>query len=213
MVTLVHSHHLVENSKLRECASPPPVKYLKHPKRSSVTLGDSLDFVLLLDGVRVAGTLTNTLMSIDNLIGKALAHALVGSEGSLSGSLADQVNRLVHSSQWAHVDSLTSNGTTRSNSCGVFTSTSLHDGLEKNFQWVLVSEEMDDLEGLLERPDCHLLLTVCSALSNHKLVHKSLSDWALDLLESFLLEFTSTVWIVDLGLDRLDGEVVFECYL
>merc|ERR1719198_2270350 len=80
---------------------------------SSVTLSDSLDLVLLLDGIGVA--LTNALGGGDDLVGEALAHALVRSEGGVPGALAHQVNGLVHSSEWAHVDGLTSDGTTGSN--------------------------------------------------------------------------------------------------
>merc|ERR1711937_1044073 len=82
---------------------------------SSVTLGDSLNLVLLLDGVGVS--LANTLGGGDDLVGEALAHALVGSEGGFSGTLAHQVDRLVHSSQWADIDGLTSDGTAGSDSC------------------------------------------------------------------------------------------------
>merc|ERR1711937_374590 len=71
---------------------------------SSVTLGDSLDLVLLLDGVGVS--LANTLRGCDDLVGEALAHALVGPEGGFSCSLAHKVNRLVHSSQWTHIHGL-----------------------------------------------------------------------------------------------------------
>jgi len=67
---------------------------------------------------------------------------------------------------------------------------------------------MNDLESLFENSDGNLLLTVLSRHTNHELVDKSLGNWAGDLLESFLLIFTSGVWHVDLGFDAPDAEVV-----
>ena len=96
--------------------------------RSSVTLGNSLDLVLLLDGVGVS--LTDTLGSSDDLIGENLGHALVGSEAGVSGSFAHKVDSLIDSSQWGDINSLSSDGTTGTNSGGVLSGSSLDDSLE-----------------------------------------------------------------------------------
>jgi len=104
-------------------------------ERSSVTLGNSLDFVLLLDSVGVG--LTNTLRGGDDLISEDFAHALVRSEASFSRALADKVDSLVHSSKRRDIDGLSSNGTSGTDSCGIFSGSSLNDSLEKNLKWVL----------------------------------------------------------------------------
>ena len=67
---------------------------------------------------------------------------------------------------------------------------------------------MNHLKSLSENSDSHLFLTVLSMVTDHKLIDESLSDWALDLLESLLLIFTSSVWDVHLGLGGLAGKVV-----
>ena len=148
--------------------------------------------------------MSNSLGGSDDLIGQGLGHGFVGSESALSGSLADQVDSLVHSSQWGDINGLSSHGTTGTNSCGVFSGTTLNDCLEKDLEWVLTGEEVDDIKGLSEDSDSHLLFTVLSVLTNHESVDESLGNWALDLLETFFLIFTSSVWDKHLRLDILD---------
>jgi hypothetical protein len=122
--------------------------------------------------------LANTLGGGNDLIGKSLGHGLVASESGLSGSLHDQVDGLVDSSQWGDINGLSSDGTTGTNSSGVFSRSTLNDGLEKDLQWVLSGEEVDDVESLSEDSHGHLLLTVMSMLSNHQGVDESLGNWA-----------------------------------
>jgi len=148
--------------------------------------------------------LTNSLGGSDDLISQSFRHGLVGSESGLSGSLADQVDSLVDSSEWGDINSLSSDGTTGTNSCGVFSGSTLDDGLEKYFEWVLSGEEVHDLEALFEDSYANLLLTVLSVHTNHEGVDESLGDWALDLLETFFLIFTSSVWDKHLRLDALN---------
>jgi hypothetical protein len=94
---------------------------------------------------------------------------------------------LVDSSEGRNVDGLSSDGTSGSNTGGVLSGTGLNDGLEKDFERVLVSEQENDLESLLEDADSHLLLTILARVSTHELVYKSLENWAGDLSESLLL--------------------------
>ena len=101
---------------------------LKKSKRSSVTFGNSLDLVLLFDGVGVS--LTNTLGGSNDFISKNLAHGFVGSEAGVSGSFAHKVDSLVDSSKWRNINSLSSNGTTGTNSGGILSGSSLNDSLE-----------------------------------------------------------------------------------
>jgi len=84
----------------------------------------------------------------------------VGSEGGLSGSLAKQVDSLVDSSERRNVDSLSSDGTTGSDTGGVLSGTGLNDGLKDDVEGVLISEQVDNLKSLLENADSLLLLTV-----------------------------------------------------
>jgi len=175
---------------------------------SSVTLGNTLDLILLSDGIRVSST--DSLGGVDNLVSKSFSHRLVGSEGGLSGSFAQQVDSLVDSSQRRNINGLSSDGTTRSNSSGVLSGTRLNDGLENNLKRVLVSEQVDNLEGLSEDADGHLFLTVLARVTNHKLIDESLEDGAGNFLESLLLIFTSGIWHVYLCFISLDGQVIIK---
>ncbi|GMT31387.1 hypothetical protein PFISCL1PPCAC_22684, partial [Pristionchus fissidentatus] len=93
----------------------------------TVRLGDTLELVLLLDGVAVR----RSLGGVDELISKALSDGLDGS----------------------NVDGLTADGTGTSNTGGVFTGTGVDDGVDKHLDGVPLSEELDlgkvavDLEG------------------------------------------------------------------
>ena len=69
---------------------------------------------------------------------------------------------------------------------------------------------MNHLESLSENSDSELFLTVLSMVTNHELIDESLSNWALDLLESLLLLFTGCVWDVHLSLGGFAGKVVDE---
>ena len=175
---------------------------------STITLGNSLNFVLLLNGERVG--LSDTLGGGDDFISEGLTHALEGSESWVSGTFAEEVDSLIDSSHWGNINSLSSDGTTWTNSGRVFSGTTLDDGLEQDLEWVLTGQKVNDFKGLLEDSDGHLLLTILSGVTNHELIDKSLGDWALDLLESLLLIFTSSIWGVHLSLDVLDWEVVNE---
>lgn len=178
---------------------------MRQPGCSSVTLGNSLDLVLLSNAVGVG--LTDTLGSGNDLISKSLAHGLVVSEAGLSRSLAHEVDGLVDSSEWRDINGLSLDGTSRSNSGGVLSGSSLDDGIEKNLEWVVPGEKVNKLKSLSEDSHSHLLLTVLSMISNHEHVDESLGDWAVDLLETLFLIFTSSVWDVHLSLSLFDSKV------
>jgi hypothetical protein len=173
---------------------------------SSVTLGNSLNLVLLLDGVGVS--LTDTLGGVDDFVGEGLWHGLVGSEARLSGSLAHEVDSLVDSSEWGDINSLSSDGTTGTDSGRVLSASTLNNSLEEDSEWVLTSEKVNDFKSLLKDSDSLLLLTVLSSHTDHDHINESLSDWAWDLSELLLLVSTGGVWEVHLGLGGLDWEVV-----
>lgn len=148
--------------------------------------------------------MTDSLGGSNNLISQSFRHGLVGSESGLSGSLAHEVDSLVDSSEWGDINGLSSHGTTGTNSSRVFSGSTLNDGLEEHLKWVLSSKEVDDIKSLSEDSYSHLLFTVLSVVSNHEGVDESLGNWALNLLETFFLIFTSSVWDVHLRLDILD---------
>ena len=148
--------------------------------------------------------MTNTLGGGDDLISEGLRHGLVASERGLSGSLADEVDSLVDSSEWGDINSLSSDGTTGTNSSRVLSGTTLNDSLEENLEWVESSKEVNDLESLSEDSHGHLLLTILSVVTHHQLIDESLNNWARDLLETFFLIFTSSVWNIHLRLDTLE---------
>jgi len=64
--------------------------------RSSVTLGDSLNLILLPDSKGVA---LRALGGVDDLVGEGLRDRLEASEGRFTGTLADQVDSLVDSAE------------------------------------------------------------------------------------------------------------------
>jgi hypothetical protein len=152
---------------------------------STVTLGNSLDFVLLLDGKRV-GSWTWSLGGSEDFIGKDFAHGLNGSERGLSGTLSDQVDSLVHSSEGWNVDCLSSDDTTGTDSGWVFSGTTIADGVDDNLKWVLTSGESKNFEGLSHDSDCQLLLATVSTLA-HQSIHKTFDKWAVHFLETSLL--------------------------
>jgi hypothetical protein len=110
---------------------------------------------------------------------------------------------LVNSSQWRNINSLSSDGTSGSDSGRIFSGSTLDNCLEQNFEWVFAGKEVDDFKSLLENSNSQLLFTILSMISNHDLVTESFSDWALDFLESLLLILASSVWDVHLGLGCL----------
>ena len=154
----------------------------------SVGLGDSLNLVLLLDGERVGGFLG----AVHDLISQALSTRLDVSEGTVSSTLSDQRKSLIDSSERRDIDSLSSDDTARSDTSGVFASTTVLNGVNEDLDRVLIGQKVNDLESLLDDSDSHLLLTVVSTLHHHG-VDESLNNWAGGLSESLLLVATSSV--------------------
>ena len=130
------------------------------------------------------------------------------SEACVSGSLAHEIDSLVDSSQWGNIDSLSSDGTSGTNSGGIFSGSSLDDSFEEDFEWVGSSKEVNDFKSLSEDSDTNLFFTILSMHTHHKLIGESFSDWTLDLLETFFLIFTSSVWDVHLSFGGLNTKVV-----
>ena len=180
-----------------------------HPSRFlTVRLGNTLQLIFLLDGVGSGGTLS----SVDQLLGQTLSNGLDVSERSLTSTNGQESNSLVDSSQWGDINSLSSDGTGRTNSGGIFSWTGVDNSINENLQWVLVGQNVDDLQSVLDDSDSFQLLTVVSTV-HHKRVGQTLNDWTLGLSESLGSVTTGSVgdesWLGDLDVvgqgDVLDG--------
>jgi len=173
----------------------------------SVALGDTLQLVLLLDSVRVAGTLS----SVDQLLSKALSNGLDIAERGLAGTSGEERDSLVNSAEGRDIDGLSSDGTGGTNSGRVFAGTAVDDGVDSDLDGVLVGHKVDlaltlaldgrekidmtlfsqgcsgkrtyDLEGVGDNSDSHELLSVVAAVV-HQRVGQSLNDGAVGLAES-----------------------------
>ena len=75
--------------------------------------------------------------------------------------------------------------------------------------WVLTSEKVNDVKGLLDVSHGHLLFTIVSSL-HHDGVDESLNDWAINFLKTSFLVLSSGVWEEYLTLLRLHIQVGVE---
>jgi hypothetical protein len=91
----------------------------------------------------------------------------VGLDCVLPGSLSDQVDGLVDSSQWRHVDGLLSDNTTSTDSGRIFSGTGLKHGTNENLQRVSGSEEVNNLEGVPDDTDGFDFLTSVASVELH----------------------------------------------
>ena len=90
---------------------------------------------------------------------------------------------LVNSSEWRHINSLSSDSSSTSNTCRVLTWSRVDDGVDQDLEWVLTGQEMDDLETVLNNSNSQQLLAVVSSV-HHQAVDQTLNNWALGLAES-----------------------------
>ena len=163
----------------------------------TVGLSNSFQLILLLDGVRSR----RTLGGVDQFFSQTFSNGLDVSESSFSGTDGQQGDGLVDSSQWRDIDGLSSDGTGRTDSGGVFTTTRVDDGIDNNLDWVLFGQNVDNLQGVLDDSDGLQLLTVVSTV-HHQGVGQSFDDRTLGLSESLRGVSTSGVrdenWLSDL---------------
>lgn len=97
---------------------------------------------------------------------------------------------------------MTSYGSSGSNTCGVFTGTTVDDCVDGDLKGVLVGEEIDDVEGVFDNSDGQELLTVVSSV-HHEGVGQSLDDGALCFAESLRGVSASSMGEID-GVAQLD---------
>jgi hypothetical protein len=98
--------------------------------RLTVSLGDTLDLVLLLDGVTVGGAAG----SIDDFVGQALGDGLDVAEGGLAGALRHEVQGLVHAAEGGHVHGLSAHHAGRADAGGVLSGSGVDDGVHQHLQ-------------------------------------------------------------------------------
>ena len=128
--------------------------------RLSVRLGDTLQLVLLLDGIRVAATLGG----VDQLFSQALSNALDVAESGLTGTNGEKGDSLVDTAQRRHIDGLTTDSTSGTDTGGVFARTAVDDGVDGDLDGVLVRHDVDDLESVSD--DCaNALVPSCRLIS------------------------------------------------
>jgi len=174
---------------------------------STVTLSNSLDLVLLPDGIWVR---SGTLCRVYDFISKSLLDALQWAERGLFSTEMNQVNSLVDSAQGGDIDGLSAYDTTWTNTGWIFTSASVHNCIDKYLNGVETSKEVNQVKGLTHNFDGKLLLTCGSSTCNHNHVDKALNEGALHFLESSLLVASSGVRHKYLLLDCLDLDVSSE---
>merc|ERR1712196_260363 len=94
----------------------------------SVSHGDALDLILLLDGVGVGGLLG----AIDDLISEALGNGLDVTESGVASTGADEVDGLVDAAKGRDIDGLTTDDTGGSDTGGILTGATGLDGLDED---------------------------------------------------------------------------------
>jgi hypothetical protein len=183
--------HIGYRQKGSACSSPALRSSLPNQaSRLSVALGYSLQLVLLLDGVRVG----RTLSGVGKLIGQTLGDRLDVVESGFTGLKEKRKNRsnlsgghsqvttytngqqgdgLVNPPQGRDIDGLTPDGSLGSDTGGVFTGTSVDNGVDENLDRVLVGQEVDDLESVSNDSDSQKLLSVVPSV-HHQTVEKSI---------------------------------------
>lgn len=166
-----------------------------------------LKLVLLLNSIRVG----RPLSSIDQLLRQALRNALNVPEARLSGTNSEKGNRLIDSPQWGHINSLSPDGTSGTDTGGVFTGAAVDDGIDGDLDRVLVGHQVNDGESVVDDANSLELLAVVTPV-HHERVGQALDDGALGLAEAFYGVAAGRVgevdWITDVHVVAVGGRVV-----
>ena len=168
----------------------------------TVGLGNTFDFILLLDSVRVGGTPSG----IDQFFSKTFSHRLQVTERGLTCTSSKQVQCVVDATEWGHINGLTTDDTGTTHACGIFTWSRVDDSIDDDLDRVLVGQQMDDLQRVLDDTDSHELLARVPSLL-HQTARQTFNDGARSLAESLLLVPSGCVWEVN-SMVTLAGDVV-----
>ena len=118
--------------------SKPHTMHKKH-NHLPIALGDTLQLILLLDGVRVAAS----LCSIDQFFSQALSDRLDVSEGGFTGTNCEESDGLVDTAERGDIDGLTTDSTSRSDTGGIFARSTVNDGVNCDLDRVLVGHDVN----------------------------------------------------------------------
>lgn len=140
----------------------------------TVSLGNTLNLILLLDGVAVGGATG----SVDDLISQALSNGLNVAERSLTSTSGHQVDGLVHATERRDIDGLSSDDTSRADASAVFARTAVDDGINDDLNGVLVGQDVDQLKSVADDANSHDLLAVVATVAHHG-ASQALNDGAL----------------------------------
>merc|ERR1719453_2942001 len=113
---------------------------------SAVPLRYAFQLVLLLDRVRVR----RLLRAVNDLIREAFRDGLDVAERGGPGTRRDQIDRLVHAAERRHIDSLAAHNAGRADARRILAGPAVLHRIHKDLNRVLVSQEKDDLEGVLD---------------------------------------------------------------
>ena len=80
---------------------------------------------------------------------------------------SEESDCLVDTAERGDIDGLTTDGTLRTDTGGIFTGTSVDNSINQNLDGVLVGEEVDDFESVSDNSDGQELLAVVAALHHH----------------------------------------------
>lgn len=105
----------------------------------SVGLGNTLQLILLLDGVGVGGSLGG----VDKLLSEALSNGLDVAESGLTGTDGKESDGLVDTAEWGDIDGLATDGSGRSNASRILTWSAVDNGVNANLDWVLVGHDVN----------------------------------------------------------------------
>ena len=123
---------------------------------------------------------------VHDLIRQALSNRLDVAERRLARARGDQVDGLVDAANRRHIARLPPHCTAAANTCGVLTWTAVDDSLDVDLDWVLLCQQVDNLESVLHNAQRHDLLAVVAAVAHHGADH-ALHNRALCLAETLLL--------------------------
>lgn len=104
-----------------------------------VALGNTLELVLLLDGVGVRASLGG----VDKLFSEALGNGLDVTERRLTGTDGQESDGLVDTAERGHINGLATDGTGGTNTGAVFAGTAVDDGINGDLEGVLVRHDVD----------------------------------------------------------------------
>lgn len=170
----------------------------------SIGLGDTFDFILLLDCIRVG----RSFSSIDDFISKAFGDGFDVTKRGFSCSNGNQVNCLVYTTKRRNINGLTTYSATSTNSARVFTRPSIDDGIYENLDGVLFSQEVDDLECVFYNAHGqHFLSTISSVI--HQTVSQAFNSRACCLTKPLHLISSSSVW-QESRIGCLDSNVILQ---